>query len=42
MVTDTAFYRNKVYHSSADVPERLDYGRMAKVVVAVHAAIGSL
>ncbi len=42
MVTDTAFYRNKAYHSPADLPEELDYNRMAKVVVAVHGAIRSL
>lgn len=42
MVTDTAFYRNKAYHSSGDTPNRLDYNRMAKVVVAVYEAIGSL
>ncbi|MCX6996770.1 MAG: M28 family peptidase [Kiritimatiellaeota bacterium] len=42
MVTDTAFYRNKAYHSPADTPDKLDYHRMAKVVVAVFGAIGSL
>ena len=39
MVTDTAFYRNKAYHKSGDTPDRLDYNRMAKVVVAVFEAI---
>lgn len=37
MLTDTAFYRNKAYHSAADTPERLDYGRMAKVIDGVRA-----
>ncbi len=32
MVTDTAFYRNPHYHAPSDLPETLDYGRMAKVV----------
>ncbi len=32
MVTDTAFYRNPHYHRPTDLPETLDYGRMAKVV----------
>jgi len=39
MVTDTAFYRNKAYHTSADTPERLDYVRMAQVVTGVAAAV---
>jgi len=41
MVTDTAFYRNKAYHTAGDTPESLDYDRMAKVVVAVFGAITS-
>jgi Zn-dependent M28 family amino/carboxypeptidase len=32
MVTDTAFYRNNAYHSRMDTADRLDYGKMAKVV----------
>jgi Zn-dependent M28 family amino/carboxypeptidase len=32
MVTDTAFYRNPHYHEPTDLPETLDYARMAKVV----------
>lgn len=39
MVTDTAFYRNKAYHSAEDTADRLDYERMAKVAVAVFEAI---
>ena len=42
MITDTAFYRNRAYHSAEDVAERLDYRRMAKVVVSVFEALGSL
>ncbi len=32
MVTDTAFLRNRAYHTDRDTPERLDYERMAMVV----------
>lgn len=42
MITDTAFYRNPYYHSAEDTPDRLDYDRMAQVVVAVFEALGSL
>lgn len=39
MITDTSFYRNKNYHTKNDLPETLDYGRMAEVVNGVFAAI---
>ncbi|MDA8100513.1 MAG: M28 family peptidase [Nitrospiraceae bacterium] len=42
MVTDTAFYRNANYHSPADLPETLDYLRMAKVIEGLAAAVRSL
>ncbi len=32
MVTDTAFYRYKAYHTEKDTPEKLDYPAMAQVV----------
>lgn len=32
MITDTAFFRYRYYHSPQDTPEKLDYGRMASVV----------
>jgi len=32
MVTDTAFLRNKNYHSPTDLPATLDYEKMARVV----------
>jgi len=41
MVTDTAFYRNPHYHAASDLPETLDYGRMAGVVVGLEAALRS-
>jgi Zn-dependent M28 family amino/carboxypeptidase len=42
MITDTAFYRNKEYHTVADTADRLDYERMGKVVVAVYEAVRAL
>ena len=35
MITDTAFYRNKHYHSSGDTYETLDFEKMAEVVKGV-------
>jgi len=42
MITDTSFYRNKAYHTIEDTPDRLDYDRMAKVVVAVFETIRTI
>ena len=39
MVTDTAFWRNRNYHTATDVPESLDYDSMAGVVDGVLAAV---
>lgn len=39
MVTDTAFYRNPNYHAPSDLPDTLDYNRMAKVVEGLMAAV---
>jgi hypothetical protein len=39
MVTDTAFMRNTNYHTEEDTPEKLDYARMAQVVLAVAAVV---
>jgi hypothetical protein len=33
MVTDTAFFRNKHYHQPTDTPDKLDYNRLARVIV---------
>ncbi len=38
MITDTAFFRNKNYHTHEDTAEKLDYERMAEVVKGVYAA----
>ncbi|GAB4341895.1 MAG: M28 family metallopeptidase [Desulfobulbaceae bacterium] len=42
MVTDTAFYRTPHYHRPSDLPETLDYERMAKVVDGLAAAIARI
>lgn len=42
MVTDTSFYRNQNYHRPTDTADTLDYGRMAKVVDGVYAAVNNL
>ena len=39
MITDTAFYRNRNYHTEQDTAEKLDYKRMAMVVEGVYAAV---
>ena len=36
MVTDTSFYRNAAYHTRADTADRLDYQKMAQVVLGVY------
>ena len=42
MITDTAFYRNRNYHTANDTEEKLDYKRMAMVVEGVYAAVTEL
>ncbi len=39
MVTNTAFYRNKNYHEPGDLPETLDYDKMAEVIKGVYHTI---
>lgn len=39
MITDTAFYRTPHYHQPSDLPDTLDYKRMAQVVDGVTTAI---
>jgi len=36
MLTDTAFYRNKNYHTADDLPATLDYTRMSEVIRGVY------
>ena len=42
MITDTAFYRNRNYHTNQDTEEKLDYKRMAMVVEGIYAAVTEL
>ena len=42
MVTDTAPFRNPHYHEASDLPETLDYARMAQVVEGLSGVIEDL
>jgi hypothetical protein len=42
MVTDTALFRYPEYHTESDLPERLDYERMARVVTGLEHVLGAL
>lgn len=42
MVSDTAFYRNHDYHQPGDTMDKLDFERMAQVVVSVFEAMEGL
>jgi len=42
MITDTAPFRYPHYHEATDTPDRLDYGRMARVVTGVGRVVGGL
>ena len=42
MITNTAFYRNKNYHEPTDLPETLDYEKMAEVIKGVYNTIINL
>lgn len=42
MITDTAFYRNRNYHTPEDTAEKLDYKRMAMVVEGIYAVVMEL
>ncbi|MFA4888550.1 MAG: protein-L-isoaspartate(D-aspartate) O-methyltransferase [Candidatus Omnitrophota bacterium] len=42
MITDTAFYRNPSYHTSADTYEKLDYASMSEVVTGLCAVTKTL
>jgi Zn-dependent M28 family amino/carboxypeptidase len=39
LVTDTSFMRFPDYHTERDTPERLDYERMARVVIGLHGVL---
>jgi hypothetical protein len=42
MVTDTAPYRYPHYHEASDTPDRLDYGRTARVTAGIGRVIADL
>jgi Zn-dependent M28 family amino/carboxypeptidase len=42
MVTDTAPFRDPHYHLASDTPERLDYGRMARLVEGLAHVVAAL
>ena len=42
MLTDTAFFRNPHYHAATDLPDTLDYRRMASVAEGLAAALTDL
>ena len=42
MVTDTAFFRNPNYHTVSDLPETLNYERMARVVAGLEHVVEDL
>jgi Zn-dependent M28 family amino/carboxypeptidase len=42
MITDTAPFRNPFYHTAQDTPDKLDYGRMARVVDGLVAVVADL
>jgi Zn-dependent M28 family amino/carboxypeptidase len=42
MVTDTAFYRYAHYHRATDIPDRIQYPQMARVIEGLAKAIASL
>ena len=42
MISDTAFYRNKNYHTAGDTPDTLDYNRMALGVAGIWHALRAI
>jgi Zn-dependent M28 family amino/carboxypeptidase len=42
MVTDTALFRYPHYHAPTDTPDRIDYGRLARVVDGLHGVVTAL
>jgi Zn-dependent M28 family amino/carboxypeptidase len=42
MITDTAPFRYPFYHTAEDTPDKLDYGRMARVVSGLEAVVSDL
>ena len=42
MVTDTALFRYPYYHSSSDLPDKIDYERMTRVVLGLQDVVSDL
>lgn len=42
MVTDTALYRYRAYHTPDDTPEKVDYDRLARVVAGLERVVADL
>ena len=42
MITDTAPFRYPYYHTGQDTPEKLDYGRCARVVDGLYSVVSDL
>jgi len=42
MVTDTAPFRNPHYHQPTDTPDRLDYGRLARIVSGLRTVVAGV
>jgi Zn-dependent M28 family amino/carboxypeptidase len=42
MVTDTALYRYPHYHTESDTPDKVDYGRLARVVAGLERVVEQL
>lgn len=42
MITDTAFYRNPNYHKSSDLPQTLDYNKMAQLIKGLYFVLNHL
>lgn len=40
MITDTAYYRYPFYHMPEDLPDKIDFGRLARVTAAVEKVVG--
>ncbi|MDP1709242.1 MAG: M28 family peptidase [Gammaproteobacteria bacterium] len=39
MITDTAFYRNRHYHTAGDTPDKIDYVALTRVTEGIHRAL---
>jgi hypothetical protein len=42
MVSDTAIFRYPYYHHSEDTPDKLDYGKLARVTTGLAGAVETL